>query len=52
MKAIFWLVLGLLNFVGIILNLSGIGSGDLMVVIVQMCGAIYCIGEFLSEVEE
>lgn len=52
MKAIFWLVLGLMNLVGIIFNLFGSGSGDLMVVIMQMCGAAFCIGNFLSEVKE
>lgn len=52
MKAIFWLVLGLLNLVGIIFNLFGIGSGDLIVVIMQMWGATYCVVNFWIEVKE
>lgn len=52
MKAIFWLGLGLLNLVGVVLTFFGTGRGGLIMVSMQMYCTAVCIGNFLSEVKE
>ncbi len=52
MKAIFWLSLGLLNLVGMVLTFFRFECRDLIVASIQGYCAAFCIGNFLSEVKE
>lgn len=48
MKSVFWFALATLNAVGIVLNLFGIGYGDIKIILLQ----ILCLNYGFSEVRK
>lgn len=50
MKSVFWLALGALNAVGIVLTLVGIGHGDIKLILLQIFSVIFCLNYGFSEV--
>lgn len=50
MKCFFWFALGALNAVGIVLNLFGIGYGDIKIILLQILSVILCLNYGFSEV--
>lgn len=50
MKCVFWFALGALNAVGIVLNLFGIGYGDIKIILLQILSVILCLNYGFSEV--
>lgn len=49
MKSIFWFALGTLNAVGIVLNLFGIGYGDIKIILFRILLVIFCLNYGFSE---
>lgn len=50
MKSVFWFALGALNAVGIVLNLFGIGYGDIKIILLQILLEILYLSYGFSEV--
>lgn len=50
MKSIFWFALATLNAVGIVLNLFGIGYGDIKIILLQILLEILYLSYGFSEV--
>lgn len=50
MKSVFWFALATLNAVGIVLNLFGIGYGDIKIILLQILSVILCLSYGFSEV--